>query len=146
MTLQTQHYVLGFAFWQNQVALIWKTKGPHYVIHTWNGIGGKIEAQDESVELAMMREFAEETHLVLGPDMWKHFATQSGPGYILHCLMVDIPDDFDASHIVNTEDGDEDVMWAHLSDIADMTLTPNLAWLIPLALDQTTGFLEITEL
>jgi 8-oxo-dGTP diphosphatase len=150
MTLQIKKYVLGFAFWRDCVALIYKTKGPSYVISTWNGIGGKVEEQDDGwIEGAMMREFAEETHLVIGPDLWKHFATQKGSSwdggtYELHCLAAEIPNDFDAAYIKNTEGDGETVQWFQMHNLPK-NITPNLSWLLPLATDKTTGYLEITE-
>src|SRR4051812_25828831 len=98
MSLQIKKYVLGFAFWRNQVALIYKTKGPDYVIDTWNGIGGKIEEDDLFPEAAMCREFEEETGLYIHPEDWNLFATQTGkswdgPDYQLNCLVTHLPYD-----------------------------------------------------
>lgn len=145
-----KEYVLGFAFWRNHVALIWKTKGPQYVINTYNGIGGKVEAQDDGwIEGAMTREFAEETGLVISPDMWLHFATQNGTSwdgdkYKLHCLVTHLPKDEDFRNIENREGEGETVAW-HSMLYEIPRLTPNLKWLLPLALDETAGFLDITE-
>lgn len=152
MSLQIKKYVLGFAFHRDCVALIFKTKGPPYVIGTWNGIGGKIEAQDDSVVEAMAREFCEETGLFIGYDMWHHFATQrgisdDGNSYELHSFVAHLPNDQDFSAIHNTEGDGETVAWMDYSDDGfDALITPNLKWLIPLALDNTTSFLDIVEL
>jgi 8-oxo-dGTP pyrophosphatase MutT (NUDIX family) len=152
MTLQIKKYVLGFAFWRDQVALIYKTKGPEYVIGTWNGIGGKIEDTDLSIYHAMSREFLEETGVPIIPGLWQHFATQSGlswdaVGYELNCFRIFLnPDQEFFYHIVNTEGDGEEVAWWDYRDVNfDKFCTPNLQWIIPLALDKTTGFLEINE-
>lgn len=145
----TKQYVLGLAFWNYQVALIYKTKGPEYVIDTWNGIGGKIEEQDHNwSELAMSREFCEETGLFIGPDLWIRFATQTGkswdgPDYELNCFAAFLPGDEPRPNIENTEGAGERVQWWSLNHLPG--ITPNLKWLIPLALDDTTGVLVIQE-
>jgi 8-oxo-dGTP diphosphatase len=154
MTLQTKRYVLGFAFWREQVALIFKTKGPEYVIGTWNGIGGKIEA-DETGPDAMAREFFEETGVRIDSGFWYLFAAQrgkswDGPEYELNCFVAHLPNDQDFTKIKNTEGAGEVVQWFIYDDYEardsfEDIITPNLKWLLPLALDHTTGFLEIRE-
>lgn len=64
-----QLYVLGLAFTPNgRVALIRKNR-PDWQKGKWNGIGGKVEANEDS-RTAMQREFAEETGVVTHPDWW----------------------------------------------------------------------------
>jgi 8-oxo-dGTP pyrophosphatase MutT (NUDIX family) len=155
MTLQTKRYVLGFAFHRGNVALIFKTKGPSYVIGTWNGIGGKVEFTDLSIEDAMSREFFEETGMIVPSSHWHHFSTQRGvsddvTNYYLHSLVTHLPDDQDFSEIKNTEGDGEIVRWMSYDDpetidVFNSVITPNLKWMIPLALDHTTGFLNIEE-
>lgn len=154
MTLQIKKYVLGLAFWRDQVALIYKTKGPEYVIGTWNGIGGKIE-DGETVEEAMEREFLEETGIDIPHMYWNWFATQTGNAqagnsYELNCLMVKLSDAQEFDYIINKEGDGEIVKWIPYNDyeprgLVEEMMTPNLKWLIPLALDHTTGFLNIQE-
>ncbi len=57
-----KHYVLGFVFNKehDKVLLVQKNK-PEWMKGRWNGIGGKIEAGESSMD-AMQREGHEETH------------------------------------------------------------------------------------
>ena len=69
-------YVLGFAFDERgRVALIEKQK-PEWQKGRYNGIGGKIEANEKCVpgasigQVAMAREFEEETGVLIPPKDW----------------------------------------------------------------------------
>jgi 8-oxo-dGTP diphosphatase len=69
MSFQTD-YVLGFAFAPSgDVALIEK-KRPVWQAGLFNGIGGHRE-QSETAVMAMTREFAEETGVVIEPVKWR---------------------------------------------------------------------------
>lgn len=78
----TKNYVLGFAFSRDgeEVVLIIKQK-PDWQKGKLNGIGGKIEPEDESPLHAMIREFKEETGVDtterIGDALhgWNHFGT-----------------------------------------------------------------------
>lgn len=132
-------YVAGFLFSANgaHVALIEKQK-PTWQKDKWNGIGGKIEA-DESAIQAMQREFNEEAGLDI--ENWTPFCVLTG---------------YDASY-VNEGRNFEVHFFSHFSDevykvktmetekilyhstkaIAFMdNVIPNLKWLIPLALER----------
>ena len=69
------NYVVGFAFTadRHQLLLIEKRK-PKWQIGLLNGIGGKIEL-DESAHQAMIREFDEETNVLIKG--WEIFAKLS---------------------------------------------------------------------
>ena len=63
-------YVAGLAFTNSAlqcVALVHKNRGPSGVVGKWTGIGGKIE-EGETPSEAMVREFAEETGIVIEID------------------------------------------------------------------------------
>lgn len=156
MTQQIKEYVLGFVYWRDNIALIYKTKGPEYVIGTWNAIGGKVEDRDCVVEEAMSREFLEETGIYIPQDDWLFFATQEGTvgfsedKYILHCLTATLDSSKDYTNIENTEGQGEIVKWFKFDNFESKTdfynlITPNLKWLIPLSRDKTTHFLDIRE-
>ena len=90
-----QQYVLGFALSGdgNAVLLIKKTK-PSWQAGKLNGVGGKVEESDWSIESAMAREFEEETGIQTDPGRWSLFAQHCKPGtsngdpqsYTLHVL------------------------------------------------------------
>lgn len=71
-------YVLGFAFYQDQVLLIRKTR-PKWQAGLLNGIGGKVESFDENNQVAMRREFVEETGIETDQDQWHEIGAHIRP-------------------------------------------------------------------
>lgn len=80
-------YVLGFAFdpTGTRLALIQKRRGPLAVSGTYNGVGGKLGAE-EAADAGMRREFREETGVDL--DRWLYFAADFQDTYALHLFAV----------------------------------------------------------
>lgn len=77
-----KYWVLGFAFDDlGQVALIHKAR-PTIQRGKWNGIGGSIEGRELAVE-AMVREFDEETGILLPKKAWTNVGRMYGPDW--HC-------------------------------------------------------------
>ena len=74
-------YVLGFAFDDagDNVVLIQKTK-PAWQAGKWNGLGGKIEAEEAPL-VAMVREFYEEAGVITLPDNWTWLGDMRGPDW-----------------------------------------------------------------
>lgn len=70
-------YVLGFRFHEGNVLLIKKAK-PAWQKGRMNGIGGKVEPGEESID-AMVREFREETGIETSHSDWKYIALMTGP-------------------------------------------------------------------
>ena len=72
------NYVLGFMFdsTHQNVLLIRKNK-PEWQAGKLNGIGGKIEPGEQPFD-AMVREFHEETGLIVTRDYWTHFGHMTG--------------------------------------------------------------------
>lgn len=79
-------YVLGFAFDDagEHVVLIKKTK-PAWQAGKFNGVGGKIEAQEFAFE-AMAREFEEEAGVYCAK--WVNYARMSGPNWTCEVYYV----------------------------------------------------------
>ena len=73
-----QVYVLGFLFSSDfsSVCLIEKQK-PKWQQGRYNGVGGKVEA-GEAIDVAMAREFTEETGVSLDAAAWKPYASLKG--------------------------------------------------------------------
>lgn len=151
-----QKYVLGFAFWRNNVLLMHKRKGPIYVVNKLNGIGGKIESE-EDVYNAMSREFSEETGLETWPSNWHLRLTMSGRSddgnkYELNVLNNYLTEYTDFSSIKNPENAGEDLYWTPLDKLDkeghyhDIKIVENLSWIIPLIEDRTTPYLRIKEI
>lgn len=139
-------YVIGFAFWREQILLIFKTKGPEYVVGKYNAIGGKIELGETPKE-AMIREFHEETTIRI--DKCDLFATMvgnanEGNDYELNCFRIVLPDHLELADVKNPESDGEELRWFEKTFIDEMV--PNLSWLLPLSLDFTTPRLHINEL
>ncbi len=80
-------YVLGFAFNNDNVALILKNR-PAWQKGLYNGIGGHIEPGETPLK-AMIREFKEETGVEFNP--WIKFCIMQFPEAVVHCYMTKIP-------------------------------------------------------
>ncbi len=129
--------VLGFLFSEKEtrVALIQKQK-PEWQKGYLNGIGGKVETQEEPYK-AMTREFQEETGLLFKE--WKHcliFTCDGGTVYVFkgHTSIHNL----DAIDCHRSEGG-EIVEVCKVSNIKDNFLDAlpldNLLWMIPILLD-----------
>jgi len=72
-------FVAGFLFSPDysQVVLIRKNHGPNDMAGHLNGMGGEIEERDNGrPEVAMSREFLEETGVYIDPELWNCFHEQ----------------------------------------------------------------------
>ncbi len=82
----TKEYVLGFAFdprFKN--VLLIKKNRPEWQAGLLNGIGGKMEA-NENFEMSMVREFKEETGIQTNEESWKQFGEIVGDGFAVYLL------------------------------------------------------------
>jgi len=116
-----------------QLVLI-KKINPQWQRNLYNGVGGKIEAGESSVD-AMSREFSEETGVTISTSSWTFYARINRPGYYdldLYFAHSDLA--FTAKTVEK-----EQVRLFKLSDLP-ANIIPNLKWLIPLALDQQADF------
>lgn len=139
-------YVTGFLFSQDasHVVLIEKLN-PLWQRGLFNGIGGKVEANEASVD-AMVREFFEETGVATHPKDWCCYAKI----YRAKCYDVDVY--FAHSDLAFSAKTIE-LEQVHIIKLNELpsNIIPNLQWLIPLALDKQADFSqpvlikEITE-
>ena len=128
-------YVTGFLFSQDasHVVLIEKIN-PQWQCGFLNGIGGKIEANEPSVD-AMVREFVEETGVITHKADWTCFAKVYRPScYDVDMYFAHSDCAFNARTIEQ-----EQVHVIKLSELP-RNIFPNLHWLIPLALDKQADF------
>lgn len=126
-----KQYVTGFLFSQDlsHVVLI-KKLAPEWQYGYYNGVGGKIEEGETSLQ-AMSREFEEETGVSIGHEQWRCYAKLDRPGiYHLDVYMAVSDLAFDAKTVEK-----EEVSVFSMSALPE-PLIPNLKWLIPMALDQ----------
>ena len=127
--------VCGFLFNENKthVALIQKNK-PEWQRSLFNGIGGHVEDGEVSWD-AMEREFEEETGVNI--KKWSRFA--QGDSVNKNESRVLFWRGF-SDKVFNVETKtDEEVVVVELKARDFQRCIPNLSWLIPLALDKTTG-------
>ena len=122
-----QEYVVGFAIDFPKIALIEKLK-PEHLKNRYNGIGGKIESGETPIA-AMVREFEEEAGLITTEDQWEHRITLTGVTFVIYFFLAEL----DLSKIKSMEEEQISIF-----DVNDMpsNILPNMAWLVPLALDQ----------
>ena len=129
------YYVTGFMYStdKKRVVLIGKIN-PEWQRGHLNGVGGKIE-QDETPEMAMSREFEEETGVVTAPEAWKVFAVINGGEqykvYFLYTLSNDL---------VNVKTVEEEKVGIYAVDDLPRNVLHNLRWLIPMSLDSKLSF------
>ncbi|HXI70278.1 MAG TPA: NUDIX domain-containing protein [Verrucomicrobiae bacterium] len=123
----TKKYVVGFLFDHilENVVLILKLR-PEWQLGKWNGVGGKIEA-DEKPLAAMRREFKEETGMFVAD--WREFCLMTGEGWQVHCFVA-----FSTDIRCVESMTDEPVQIHALSFVGCLQKTPNVTWLIPMAL------------
>ncbi len=125
-----KHYVLGLVF--NRLkdhVLLGQKKRPDWMKDRWNGIGGKIEGEEEPL-MAMQRECFEEIGTVYE---WKHKITFTSPGGTVFVFASE--SDWAAIDFHQMED-------EHLAEFAlnklPKTMMVNLEWIIPLCLANLT--------
>jgi len=124
-------YVVGFLFNNDmtKIVLIHKNR-PEWQVGKLNGIGGKIE-ENESSYNAMIREFKEETSLLI--NNWKSF-----------CQLSDINKKHEIIFYYALSDNisdvktitDEKVEIFNIDDLYKLSVIDNLKWIIPLCIDK----------
>lgn len=142
------NYVLGFRFREaptgKQVALIRKTK-PTWQAGKLNGIGGKVEI-GEGFRTAMAREFYEETGVMTDPGDWRGFGVLNHNGHLVYLFESTGHPDEQLQQTTEEEPGwfYADALAYHVS-AGSISIMPNLAWMIPLALDKDRVTADITD-
>ena len=128
-------YVLGFLFsdTKRSVVLIRKTR-PEWQRGLLNGVGGHIEPGECDLD-AMVREFHEETGVVVVHGKWKKYCDMVGQDFSVACFKA-----FDSNALLAAmTTGDEIVEKHDPATIWSQKCISNLPWLINLALDHNTG-------
>lgn len=125
-------YCLGFLFTEERDAVVLIKKArPDWQRGKFNGIGGHVEAGESPLQ-AMQREASEEAGIAFAVQ-WRLFAIMRGADWKCHCFRAfDTPE---AEQANGGGDSDEKISYVPLSRLSAKPLLPNLAWLIPLALD-----------
>ncbi len=124
-----QRYCLGFAFDDHGgVALIRKNR-PDWQAGKLNGIGGHVEDGEATID-SMVREFKEETGLLIARTEWEQFVVMSGPKWIVRVFRTRHAP---LQYVQTTTD--ELVRVQPVHQLPYREVLSNLNWMIPLALD-----------
>lgn len=120
-----KQYVIGLLFNDRRtlVALIRKAR-PDWQRGLLNGVGGKVEA-NEAPLAAMVREFGEETGMLIAAERWERFLELHYPDCVLHVFRT-FGDPRQVRSVTDELVGVFPVDWWH-------GMVPNLRWIIPLA-------------
>jgi 8-oxo-dGTP pyrophosphatase MutT (NUDIX family) len=139
-------YVAGCCFSSDgeRVALIHKEHGPEAVVGRWNAIGGKIlTEQNEEANVAMRREFLEET----GTDVtaWTLFLVLKGIGWQVSFFHI-----FSSELLSTVRTAEREVVdvFPVREVLSEVNVVPNLRWIIPMALGHEKDHVlvyEVTE-
>jgi len=128
-------YVTGFLFSRDtsKIVLI-KKINPQWQKDLFNGVGGKIEVGELSID-AMVREFEEEAGVVIAQEQWRCYVKIHRP----HCYDLDVYFAYsDLAFEARTIEREQ----IQLFDTHRLpkNIIPNLQWLIPMALDKEADF------
>jgi len=136
-----KQYVTGFMYSQDKkrVVLIEKIN-PEWQRGLLNGVGGKIE-ENETPEVAMSREFKEETGISTLPEEWKLFSIINRPSkYKVYFLYT-----FNNS-LINAKTVEEEQVGIYEVDNLPSNTIYNLKWFIPMSLDPMLSFLNPVQI
>lgn len=130
-----------------KVILIRKEK-PEWQKGFLNGVGGKVEKNEDSIHDAMSREFLEETGIETLSNDWTVYATITGPS-----SKTLIPD-YRVYFFFTTNEKYNDyvtmeeelVTCINVADLQNHKTIPNLQWLIPMAIDNQVKIANIQTL
>lgn len=142
-------YVCGFAFYKepegNSVILIEKQR-PDWQMGKHNGVGGKIEKEDNNEYYSMSREFQEETNIFVDPANWKKFALVEGKDWKVYFFKTDLTFVQQKSLKKTT---DEIPKWFLEEEIFDKDnknlFLRNVRWLVAMALSEETLFAHVMD-
>lgn len=135
------NYVCAFAFnpSKDRVVLIQKLK-PDWQKGKLNGVGGKVE-KGEDVDAAMIREFLEETGVLVDASQMNRFVQyvglpEKGKQYVVYFYRIDLTEEqFSNFGVPKKNDVGELIFSVYLELVKKAERIPNLDWLIPLCLD-----------
>ena len=126
-------YCLGFMFNEKQTdVLLIEKKRPIWQMGKLNGLGGKVESGESSLE-AMIREFKEEC--CIENTEWTYKLTMYGEDWSVDVFTANTDDVFDYKSLE-----DEEVLLIPINELDKFDCIPNVHWLIPLCLDSKIDY------
>jgi len=131
-----KQYVVGLMFTENfeKVLLVCK-KSPAWQVDHYNGVGGKVEP-DEDPQEAMVREFKEETGIEWLA--WDRLVTFNSDDYKLHIYACQTDEPF--IHALLYNDAGEPLYLAPVKLVSSLPLVDSIDWLVPLYTDRLIDF------
>lgn len=134
-------YVLGFVFnsGMRNIVLLLNKKKPSYQSGKMNGVGGHVEPGEKPLD-AMRRECLEEAGLDI--ESWELFCVGNLPdGGEVRCYRAFVDDLTARNHFTDTG---EKVGIYPVNGLDQEWLAPQVAWLIPLALEEAvTSWVDV---
>lgn len=124
-----KEYSLGFAFSHDgqHVVLVEKEK-PEWQKGLFNGVGGKIDPEDNSPFNGMVREFNEETGVLI--EEWFNVCTLYNDDFKVHVFSTFTDDIYTC-----TSNDYEQIHIVRVDSLDNIKAIYNLKWLIPMAMD-----------
>lgn len=135
-------YVVGFLFNEDRdlVVLIQRLSPFSDVKRRWNGVGGKIGDGEAPAE-AMVREFREETGLIVPQDQWAHCITLHNEHFECQVFRAFA---HNVDH-VETKGQDQVSVW-DFQALQECPLVDHVEWIIPLLLDEHLDFGDVVQI
>lgn len=126
-----ENYTLGFIFSQDTFeVLLMHKKRPDWQVGRINGVGGRVEPNEESAD-CIVREVLEETGVQTQRDNWAYFGVIKSANWQVDLYVM--------LHYGNTKDfstvTDEKIEWFKVDDLPDNILE-NLNWMIPMGMER----------
>ena len=143
-----KEYVLGFAFntKKTHIVLIEKDR-PEWQKGKLNGVGGKIDPEDNSPRTAMVREFKEETGIITQENDWHNYSVMDcgndimGGESRLHIFR------YFGDDILNCKTQESEIIRViPISMVYNFPLITKVNYMIPLALDSEVDFADFSML
>lgn len=125
-------YASGLMFSEDRtkLAMVLKSK-PAWQCGLFNLVGGKIE-EGEAPEVAVAREFQEETGVISSPSEWEYFTMLDGEwGQVYFYRMFD-------DRVLNVTTMEEEMIQLIDPLRIPQNVVGNVRWLVPMAMDLQT--------
>lgn len=137
-------YCLGFIFNEDETkVLMLKKNKPDWQLGMLNGIGGKRELFDGSMEGSMVRECTEETKIITTEEDWYFIGNMYSNKWMVNCFKSKQPTEkLEALDGMVVDEGTLMLVDVN-SIISNKQMLPSCKYLIPLALQKDHVFFNV---